>query len=72
MKTLTRNFYEQLAGPLGTVFNIDTSILTGAVEKIQENTFEIISRENRSAIVCGDTLINLLTGKKSIQTLKFK
>lgn len=58
--------------PLGSMFSLS---LGGKKEnhigKIEENTFEIFSVAS-SAIVDGDTLINLFLGKTNYSTLKFQ
>lgn len=68
----TTNFWsDTISGPLGDMFALTLGKFSRNVAKIEENTFEIFNGKT-SAIVDGDHLFNLVTGKQSMQTLKFQ
>jgi len=60
---------EKLLCPIGSGFSLNFGKTSLYVEKVDENTFEIHNKSG-SAIVDGDHLINLITGKEEIN-LKF-
>lgn len=70
-KEFTPALANLLTCPLGEMFSWNCGPASQEVEKVEENTFSILIGA-KSAIVCGDTLINLFLGKTNLSTLKFQ
>lgn len=68
LNTITNFLMEPLGAMLSLSFGNE---IKNHIGKIEENTFEIFSVAS-SAIVDGDTLINLFLGKTNLSNLKFK
>lgn len=62
---------EKLSEPIGSGFMVEFGNAIYYVEKVHENTFEVHSGA-RSAIIDGDHLVNLVTGKENSINLKFE
>lgn len=62
----------RLTCQVGDIFNINIQDRSQTIAKTQENTFQIFSKDYRSATVDGDLLINILYGKENINNLKFE